>query len=290
MGKILIIADDDASCCATSRGLELAAKVEHEAVVVGFTHAPLSALKVSSEKQESVQSRLVREREKQVNALIDKYRSKGQKISHQIIWAEDYTPWVTRQCAQGDYLGVVVRSGVSGSEGEPSSVNWELLRTCKAPVLMVAKNKWHRVEPVMVTLDLLTRSRTKKALNHKLLAIAVNLSQTLDVDLEIIIAIEIPTLLADLDLVDPIAYTKDATKSMQPQIRKLAAEFDLPEAAFKTKRGPVDLVITSRAAKVRAQIVVMGTVGRRGVKGRLLGNTAERVLQKLKTDVLAIKP
>ena len=49
-------------------------------------------------------------------------------------------------------------------------------------------------------------------------------------------------------------------------------------------------VINSRAAKVRAQIVVMGTVGRKGVKARLIGNTAEKVLDHLKTDVLAIKP
>ena len=39
-----------------------------------------------------------------------------------------------------------------------------------------------------------------------------------------------------------------------------------------------------------AQIVVMGTVGRKGVKARLIGNTAEKVLAHLKTDVLAIKP
>ena len=44
------------------------------------------------------------------------------------------------------------------------------------------------------------------------------------------------------------------------------------------------------AARVGAQIVVMGTVGRKGVKARLLGNTAERVLRHIKTDVLAIKP
>ena len=50
------------------------------------------------------------------------------------------------------------------------------------------------------------------------------------------------------------------------------------------------LMVVSQAAKVGAQIVVMGTVGRTGVKARLMGNTAEKVLGHLKTDVLAIKP
>jgi len=35
---------------------------------------------------------------------------------------------------------------------------------------------------------------------------------------------------------------------------------------------------------------VMGTVCRKGVKARLMGNTAEKVLRHMKTDVLAIKP
>jgi universal stress protein E len=34
----------------------------------------------------------------------------------------------------------------------------------------------------------------------------------------------------------------------------------------------------------------MGTVGRSGVKAKLLGNTAEAVLQTLNTDVVALKP
>jgi universal stress protein E len=34
----------------------------------------------------------------------------------------------------------------------------------------------------------------------------------------------------------------------------------------------------------------MGTVGRRGVRAQVLGNTAEEALQLLKTDTLTLKP
>ena len=94
----------------------------------------------------------------------------------------------------------------------------------------------------------------------------------------------------DLDLVDPIAYARDAEAAMGPRIAELAKACDVPPGAFHCKRGPVERVIASRAAKVGAQIVVMGTIGRKGVKGALLGNTAEKVLRHLKTDVLALKP
>ena len=77
---------------------------------------------------------------------------------------------------------------------------------------------------------------------------------------------------------------------MAPHIKALAREFNIAEKAFVVKRGPVEKVIASQAAKKRAQMVVMGTVGRKGVKARLIGNTAERVLGHLKTDVITLKP
>ena len=171
-----------------------------------------------------------------------------------------------------------------------TSTDWQLLRKCPVPVLLISEKKWHKGKPVLVTLDLATKVASKKKLNEKLLAYGAGLSQALEVPLEILCAIEVPTLLQDLDLVDPIAYEKDARADMEPVIAGLAKKFDIPESTFHMKRGPVEKGITSYAAQVKAQIVVMGTVGRKGVKGRLLGNTAERVLRHLKTDVLALKP
>ena len=59
---------------------------------------------------------------------------------------------------------------------------------------------------------------------------------------------------ADLDLVDPIAFVKDATDAMQPQIRKLAAKLhrDLPrelqhlvQVGHGLQRGEVRLGVES---------------------------------------------
>lgn len=48
--------------------------------------------------------------------------------------------------------------------------------------------------------------------------------------------------------------------------------------------------ISRIAAKHNADLITMGTVGRSGVKGVLLGNTAERVLESCECSVLTIKP
>ena len=94
----------------------------------------------------------------------------------------------------------------------------------------------------------------------------------------------------ELDLVDEFSHAKHIKADLHPEILRLSATHDIPLKNFRMKQGPVDKVITSESARLKAQLVVMGTAGRKGVRARLLGNTAEQVLSRLKTDVLAIKP
>jgi len=54
-------------------------------------------------------------------------------------------------------------------------------------------------------------------------------------------------------------------------------------------RHPSD-AIEQVAAETRSAVVVMGALARSGLKGLLIGNTAERVLDYLPCDLLVIKP
>ena len=289
MAKILIIADLKGKGCATPRGLELAAKLGLDADVAAITYASLKSLNVKASEHAGIKKRLLEEREQVVGERVERYRREGQKVNLKVVWEKNVDKWVNKTCSRGGYVAVVKTGSNTGSLVH-TSTDWQLVRECPAPVLIVAEKKWHRTRPVLVTLDLGTKLAEKKELNLKVLKTAKALAEALGVELEIIAAIEVPTLLQDLDLVDPVAYAREAREAMQPHVEKLAAACEVPEKSFHIKRGPVEKVITSRAAKVRAQIVVMGTVARKGVKARLLGNTAEKVLRHMKTDVLAIKP
>ena len=288
MGKIIIVADLEQRCLATPRGLQLAAKLGHEVEVVAFIYVPLKAIEPNAAKQQAVRKRLLADREKQVRARIDKHLQPGQEARLTVVWEKDIHRWLNKQCAGGGY-DMLVKTGHRSESLVHTCTDWQLLRECPVPVLLVAKKKWHRVRPVLVALDLASSKTAKKSLNDKLLGAAKALAQALEVDLEIIAALQVPRVLTELDLVDPAAYARSTRESMQPQIAKLAKAHGIPESAFRCKRGAAERVVASRAARVRAQLVVMGTAGRKGVKARLLGNTAEKVLLHLKTDVIAIK-
>ena len=55
------------------------------------------------------------------------------------------------------------------------------------------------------------------------------------------------------------------------------------------KAEPHDAIL-QMAATARIDLVVMGTIARKGIAGLVMGNTAERVLRDLRQSVLAIKP
>jgi universal stress protein E len=289
MARLLIIADPGDECAATPRGLGLAARLGLAADVVAFTYESLGGLQISAGDKAGLRKHLLEQREATVRARVDKCRQEGQKVGLKTVWAKDIARWVVRQCADGRYQAVV-KTGHRSESLTHTSLDWQLLRECPVPVLIVAAKRWHRARPVLATLDLASSVASKQALNRKVLEAAIRLADALGVGLKILTVVEVPVLLADLDLVDPGTYERDARAAMQPRISELAGAFGLPESAFQCKRGPVERVIASQAARAGAQIVVMGTVARKGVKARLLGNTAEKVLAHLKTDVLAIKP
>lgn len=289
MGKLLIIADLKGDGIATLRGLELADKLGLDAEVIAFVHAPLRQLKVDASERAAIKKKLLADREQEVLSRISNSSRKGQRAKLKVVWEKDIAMWINHKCERNIYE-MVVKTGRRTQSLSHTSTDWQLLRECSAPVLIVAEKKWARTRPVLASLDLASRAPVKKQLNETILQTARDLATAMGVELEIICAIEVPTLLAELDLIDPRSYVADAKADMEPHIKALAARFDIPEKAFKTKRGPVEKVITSQAASLRAQIVVMGSVGRKGVKAALVGNTAEKVLSHLKTDVLALKP
>lgn len=56
------------------------------------------------------------------------------------------------------------------------------------------------------------------------------------------------------------------------------------------REGEPERVIPEVARETDAEVVVMATVGRTGVPGLIIGNTAEAVLNRIDCSVLAVKP
>ena len=62
------------------------------------------------------------------------------------------------------------------------------------------------------------------------------------------------------------------------------------EARIELLRGPAEDVVPAYTVAHGVDLVVMGTIARSGLSGLIMGNTAERLLQRLPCSVMAVKP
>jgi len=74
--------------------------------------------------------------------------------------------------------------------------------------------------------------------------------------------------------------------------QQLLANYDLSIDAPEVHllKGNPAATIDGLTRDLQADLVVMGTVGRTGIPGFFIGNTAEEVLQTTTASVLAVKP
>lgn len=71
---------------------------------------------------------------------------------------------------------------------------------------------------------------------------------------------------------------------------KAVADYRLPDSQLHLVQGvPMD-AIAQVTRQTHSGLVVMGAIARSGFKRVLIGNTAERVLNGLRCDVLVVKP
>ena len=85
---------------------------------------------------------------------------------------------------------------------------------------------------------------------------------------------------------------REAEAAHKEKLNDLLEGYDLQGMNHRVHiiKGEAGRVIPELAERKRADLIVMGTLSRSGVRGFLIGNTAEKILQKVDYSVLAVKP
>ena len=170
--------------------------------------------------------------------------------------------------------------------------DWELLRTCPEPVLIVKSNRaWQRPR-VLAAIDPVHAFANPAGLDDEILKAGAQLGKALGGTLHAMHAY-VPDMSPQAVGVSSQVIARIARNSEARA--RLAFERALRGARIPPSRrhwrwgSPTDAI--PRAARgLRAQLVVMGAVSRSGLRRIVIGNTAERVLGDLACDVLVVKP
>ena len=286
--SVLIVADREGEQqVALSRGLALAKAIGADAEVVGFCYESLASLDLVHRHE--AKRLLLAKRRESLAAQIEEYKPAGLNVELIVAWDKLVHLWVDSH-AHRTRSDVVVRTAHRSETFLYTPTDWHLLRECEAPVLIAAEHIWHPTRSIVAAVDLGSHSHVKQDLNDTIIAAGKRYAEALDCPLHLVYVIHVSTVLKDLHLMDVDAHVEKVRGQVGPLLADLASTHGVPVDRIHIEHGDVAEAIAAVAERLEAQLVVMGTVGRHGLNAKLIGNTAERVLTRLGTDVLALKP
>jgi nucleotide-binding universal stress UspA family protein len=191
---------------------------------------------------------------------------------------------------------VLLRShGVHQSAPAPiGPTDSQLVRRCPCPVWFVTHRHAEGERVVVAAVDPDPNDGPRHLLSVRVVQAAIAVAEASGATLHVIHAWTayghqvLASHATPADLVDYVAACRDnATQRFAALLR----DARVPEKV-KTHlvEGQGDQVLIRFIEKRRADLVVLGTVGRTGLAGLVVGNTAERVLRQVRCSVLAFKP
>lgn len=173
-----------------------------------------------------------------------------------------------------------------------TSTDWNLIRLCPIPLLLVSSTNSVAGKPVVAAVDVCTEDEEHMELNRIVMSEAQVVANVLGSKLLVANAFVIPaTVMAGGGQKERMSYEIARARHVDhlEQTRQLAREFGADEDALFVQEGTASMVVNELARKQDAAVIVIGTVARSGLQGLIVGNTAESVLEASKTDVLVVK-
>jgi nucleotide-binding universal stress UspA family protein len=176
------------------------------------------------------------------------------------------------------------------------SFDLHLLRKCPCPVWIDRPESAHPYRKILAAVDPSDRSCLE--LNRLIMDLASSLAARESAQLHVIHAWRLPgeSMLrsgrARISASEIERLLDETRQSHRQHLNELLSDYglsaDSPEVELVKEKAAK--AITSLAETGRFDLIVMGTVGRTGIPGFIIGNTAEDVLRTTRASILAVKP
>jgi universal stress protein E len=201
------------------------------------------------------------------------------------------------EAAAGDY-DLVVRSHARDLAATPrllGSVDMQLFRHCPATVWAVGPQASNPPRTVVAAVHADRTDAAGDALNVRILETAHLMAQASGGRLIVLQAwhpFAEDTLKSRYSAADFTAYVTAAGETARQDLDALleTSRGITREARVELLRGAAEDVLPAYTVANGVDLVVMGTMARSGLSGLIMGNTAERLLQRLPCSVMAVKP
>jgi len=283
---------------ALQRAVEIAEKEKNASITLFLSCYDLTyeMTSLSSiDERQSMQSLVIKESQDWLDTLAAPYIEKGLKIKSQVLWHN--RPFQAAiQLILKDGFDLLIKSTHPHSQLSAilfTPTDWNLLRKCPIPLLLVKSNSWPKNGNILCAVDCKSNEDDDYLdLNKSIIAEANDIAEMTNSDVHLVNAYPSPpmNIMMELPEFNPIHYEDGLKKVHQDILNEYADEYNIPHKNTHLHQGLPEDVISHVSEELNAELVVLGTVGRTGLGATLIGNTAEQVIDKLNCDLLALKP
>ena len=176
------------------------------------------------------------------------------------------------------------------------SFDLHLLRKCPCPVWIDRPESQHPYRQIVAAVDPMDTDCT--ALNRLIMDLASSLAQREAARLHVVHAwrLEGESMLrsgrARISVTEVDRLLVDTQQTHRNRLDALLQDYRLSteNSQVKLLKDLPAKAIVGYAEQIDADLIVMGTVGRSGIPGLIIGNTAEDVLSSTQASIIAVKP
>lgn len=255
----------------------------------------MSAL-LSPEERAEMHRNVIEQRKLAIQPYIEKYASDGINFSSTVVWHSNEAEAITTEVETHNYDLVVKYTNAEESLKSliVTPVDWQILRKCPTPILVVKDGDWKHQRRILVAVNVSDdENEAHSTFNDELVSLSMDLADSLDRGNIHLVTAYPPTpinMAIDLPEFSSGEYSCGLRGQYLLNMKALRQKYGIDGDHTHVLEGFPEDVIPQVAEKLEAELVILGTIGRTGLSAAFLGNTAEHVISKLNCNLLAIKP
>lgn len=205
-----------------------------------------------------------------LESLVKHAQGRGSEASFELEWGQDWARQAATAAAR-DNASMIFKNSVDHSSVQRelrTTSDWTLLRHAPCPVLMVKNFTDWRHRRILAAINPASTEKVHISLNQQITALAGQFADSHGSEAHFITAYH------DLN--------------HAPDGEQIALDCGVTADRVHLAKGKAADVISETAIKLEVDLIIVGTVARDGIKGRVVGNTCERLLDQTHSDLLVL--
>ncbi|QDT44291.1 Universal stress protein E [Gimesia alba] len=231
------------------------------------------------------------EAHKVMSSLIEQAKERGVESTSKVAIG---SPWreIVLEVIKNKHDMVLVGTRPHGFTGRLfGGTVMNLFRQCPCPVYAVKKDEEPDVPEIVVASDM-------SEVSSDILHFIVSAAQVADMKIHLVHAIDtqLDQRLKGLGVGEETLKkcAEDIMEEVKNELNEQLAQTDYRTLSYGVQvhvlEGSPDVAIPAFIEEHKVNLLAMGTLARSGISGFFIGNTAERMLEKVKCSVLTFKP